>query len=58
MAMKMSYPMWSNASDHQKMRNLFERCVELEGIVQKHEATIRRLVDDVRICKAALADKA
>ena len=58
MAMKLSFQMWSNVPEYQKMVNLFERCVELEGIVQKHEATIRRLVEDVRICKAALADKA
>ena len=31
---KMSYPLWKQLSEPQKLENVFERCVELEKIVQ------------------------
>jgi hypothetical protein len=54
MVMKMSFQMWSNIHDHDKMRNLFERCQELEQTVAEQQAQIRNLLDRLQRCERAV----
>ena len=57
MIVKIPLPLWKSLPDPQKIEHLFERCAELERIVQAQEATIRHLYSRMQTIEDQVADK-